>query len=105
MTFPQQYKNELLKAIETIELDKVNEAIELFREARANGRRIFVCGNGGSASTASHFACDIVKGASFNRPSRFRIMPLTDQLPPLTPHPTDSSSAPQSPHPPNTFAP
>jgi len=71
MTFPQQYKCELLKAIETIELDKVNEAIELFRDARANGRHIFVCGNGGSASTASHFACDIVKGASFNRPSRF----------------------------------
>ena len=31
MTFPQQYKSELLKAIETIELDKVNQAIELFR--------------------------------------------------------------------------
>src|SRR2546428_615737 len=54
MTFPQQYKSELLKAIETIELDKVNQAIELFRDARANGRHIFVCGNGGSASTAPH---------------------------------------------------
>ena len=41
MTFPQAYKTELLKAIETIELDKVNQAIELFREARANGRHIF----------------------------------------------------------------
>jgi D-sedoheptulose 7-phosphate isomerase len=91
MTFPQQYKSELLKAIETIELDKVNEAIELFREARANGRRIFVCGNGGSASTASHFACDIVKGASFNRSSRFRIMALTDQLPTLTAYANDVS--------------
>ena len=91
MTFPQQYKSELLKAIETIELDKVNHAIELFREARANGRHIFVCGNGGSASTASHFACDIVKGASFNRPSRFRIMALTDQLPTLTAYANDVS--------------
>ena len=91
MTFPQQYKSELLKAIDTIELDKVNQAIELFREARANGRHIFVCGNGGSASTASHFACDIVKGASFNRPSRFRIMALTDQLPTLTAYANDVS--------------
>ena len=91
MTFPQQYKSELLKAIETIELDKVNQAIELFREARANGRHIFVCGNGGSASTASHFACDIVKGASFNRPSRFRIMALTDQIPTLTAYANDVS--------------
>jgi len=91
MTFPQQYKSELLKAIETIELEKVNQAIELFREARANGRHIFVCGNGGSASTASHFACDIVKGASFNRASRFRIMALTDQLPTLTAYANDVS--------------
>jgi D-sedoheptulose 7-phosphate isomerase len=91
MTFPQQYKTELLKTIEAIELDKVNQAIELFREARANGRHIFVCGNGGSASTASHFACDIVKGASFNRPSRFRIMALTDQLPTLTAYANDVS--------------
>src|SRR6058998_3139556 len=91
MTFPQQYKSELLQAIDTIDLDKVNEAIELFRDARANGRRIFVCGNGGSASTASHFACDIVKGASFNRQSRFRIMALTDQLPTLTAYANDVS--------------
>src|SRR5260370_19842515 len=89
MTFPQQYKNELLKAIETIELDKVNQAIELFREARENGRHIFVCGNGGSASTASHFACDIVKGASYKREARFRIMALTDSLPTLTAYSND----------------
>ena len=40
--------------------------------------------NGGSASTASHFACDIVKGASYQRNKRFRIMALTDSLPTLT---------------------
>src|SRR5215831_2233424 len=91
MTFPQEYKSEVLKAIDAIDLDKVNQAIELFRDARANSRRIFVCGNGGSASTASHFACDVVKGASYNRPSRFRIMALTDQLPTLTAYANDVS--------------
>jgi D-sedoheptulose 7-phosphate isomerase len=89
MTFPESYKAELLKAIETIDLNKVNQAIELFREARAQGRHIFVCGNGGSASTASHFACDIVKGASYQRERRFRIMALTDQLPTLTAYAND----------------
>ncbi len=91
MTYPEQYKIELLKSIDTIDLDKVSQAIELFRDARANGRRIFVCGNGGSASTASHFACDVVKGASYNRPSRFRIMALTDQIPTLTAYANDVS--------------
>jgi D-sedoheptulose 7-phosphate isomerase len=64
-------------------------AIETLRRAREEGRRIFVCGNGGSASTASHFACDMVKGASYGRPSRFRIMALTDSLPTITAYSND----------------
>jgi D-sedoheptulose 7-phosphate isomerase len=91
MNFAAEYKTHLLEAIEQIDLGKVNQAIEWFREARAAGRRIFVCGNGGSASTASHFACDMVKGASFNRPTRFRIMALTDSLPTLTAYSNDVS--------------
>ena len=91
MNFAEAYKTELLKAIDTIDLAKVGQAIEWFKEARANGKHIFVCGNGGSASTASHFACDVVKGASFNRGSRFRIMALTDQLPTLTAYANDVS--------------
>ena len=89
MTFPESYKSSLLEAIDRIDLERVNQAIEWFREARTDGRHIFVCGNGGSASTASHFACDIVKGASFERESRFRIMALTDQLPTLTAYAND----------------
>ena len=91
MSFPETYKTQLLAAIDTIDLARVNEIIELFKQARAAGRHIFVCGNGGSASTASHFACDIVKGASFNRAERFRIMALTDQLPTLTAYANDVS--------------
>jgi len=91
MTFPELYKADLLKAIESIDLGKVDQAIEWFREARDAGRHIFVCGNGGSASTASHFACDIVKGCSFNRDARFRIMALTDQLPTITAYANDVS--------------
>jgi len=82
--FPQLYKADVLKAIETIDLDKVGQAIDILIRARDEGRRIFVCGNGGSASTASHFVCDMVKGASFNRDKRFRIMALTDSLPTIT---------------------
>src|SRR5579863_4896313 len=91
MSFPQRYKSDVLKALETIDLDKVNQAIGILAQAREQGRHIFVCGNGGSASTASHFACDIVKGASFNRNQRFRIMALTDQLATLTAYANDVS--------------
>lgn len=91
MKFPSEYKTELLKALDAVDLSLVNQAIELFKDARANSRHIFVCGNGGSASTASHFACDIVKGASYNRDQRFRIMALTDQLPTITAYANDVS--------------
>lgn len=89
MSFAERYKAELLRSVDTIDLAKVSQAIEWLTKARDEGRHIFVCGNGGSASTASHFACDMVKGASFNRSKRFRIMALTDSLPTLTAYSND----------------
>ena len=89
MSFTQRYKSELMQAIDTIDLAAVERAIEVLRRARDEGRRIFTCGNGGSASTASHFVCDIAKGASFGRDKRFRIMALTDSLPTLTAYSND----------------
>src|SRR5689334_15510663 len=91
MSFPEQYKTQLLNALESIDLGKVERAIRILSQAREEGRRIFVCGNGGSASTASHFATDIVKGASFGRDKRFRIMALTDSLPTITAYSNDVS--------------
>ena len=89
MNFPQLYRDELLKVIASIDLEKVGQAIEILARARDEGRRIFVCGNGGSASTASHFATDLVKGASYGRTARFRILALTDSLPTITAYSND----------------
>lgn len=89
--FGQEYKSKLFRSLDTVDLNAVGEAIEILGDVRRNNRHIFVCGNGGSASTASHFACDIVKGASFNRESRFRIMALTDSLPTITAYSNDVS--------------
>ncbi len=89
MNFLTDYKTEYLKALDSIDLGKVQEAIAWLEQARTNGQNVFVCGNGGSASTASHFACDMVKGASYGRPERFRIMALTDSLPTLTAYSND----------------
>ncbi len=91
MNFTESYKKDLIQAIDTIDLEKVNQAIEWFRQTRDEGRHIFVCGNGGSAGTASHFVCDIVKGASFQREKRFRIMALTDNLATITAYSNDVS--------------
>jgi D-sedoheptulose 7-phosphate isomerase len=89
MNFTQSYRSQLINAISSVDLHTVEQAIAWFGEARDNGRHIFVCGNGGSAATASHFTCDILKGASFERDRRFRILALTDSLPTLTAYSND----------------
>lgn len=89
MSFAERYRKALVEAIDGIDLGKVEQAIAWMAEARAAGRGIFVCGNGGSASTASHFATDMVKGASYGRATRFRIMALNDALPTLLAYAND----------------
>jgi D-sedoheptulose 7-phosphate isomerase len=58
--------------------------IELLRDACACHRQVFVCGNGGSASTASHLAAGLGKDGSWGRERRFRVMALTDNVPWIT---------------------
>ncbi len=85
------YIEQLHAALDAIDLTKVAEAIALFRDVRNAGGTIFVCGNGGSAATASHFVTDMVKGASYGRRQRFRILALTDSAPTLTAYANDVS--------------
>jgi D-sedoheptulose 7-phosphate isomerase len=89
--FAMQYRSRLNNALDRIDTEKVAIAIDWLKQARDENRHIFVCGNGGSASTASHFACDIVKGASYRQEKRFRIMALVDSLPTMTAYSNDVS--------------
>lgn len=91
MGFAETYRTRLLSAIEGIDAAKVAQAIDWFHRAREEGRAIFVAGNGGSHATASHFVCDMVKGASFGKPTRFRIAALNESLPTLTAYSNDVS--------------
>jgi D-sedoheptulose 7-phosphate isomerase len=91
LQFSRDYKAKLFGALDSLDLASVRQAIETLRQARDANRHIFVCGNGGSAATASHFVTDMVKGASFNRDSRFRIMALTDSLSTITAYSNDVS--------------
>ena len=89
MAFVETYRQQVLEAIDAINLAQVEEAIEWFREARAQGRMIFVAGNGGSAATASHLVCDLVKDVSFGKDLRFRAMALPDAIPTATAYSND----------------
>lgn len=45
---------------------------------------IIICGNGGSAATASHFACDLAKWTVTPERRRLRALALTDNIPVMT---------------------
>lgn len=89
MSYPERYRQQVLSAIGELDVENVARAIEWFEEARREGRAIFVAGNGGSAATASHFVCDMVKGASYGKASRFRIHSLNESMPTMTAYSND----------------
>jgi len=59
------------------------------RQARDNGRTLFTCGNGGSASIASEMVVDINKGASYGKEKRFRMIGLSDSIATITAYAND----------------
>ncbi|MEO6786900.1 MAG: SIS domain-containing protein [Chthoniobacteraceae bacterium] len=72
------------KALDTINPAAITPLIATLREAHRTGRRIYVCGNGGSAANASHFTTDLGKNSSAAMPSPFRVLSLTDNTPWIT---------------------
>lgn len=82
--FTQNYSAQLKKAIDKLDLDKIQNIVKVIYEAYRNNKQIFILGNGGSASTASHFACDLGKGTLKrvydNKEKRFRVISLTDNV-------------------------
>ena len=76
-----QYLDEMERVTREISRRDLERAIALLFEAWTDGRTVFVMGNGGSASTASHLACDLAKYTIVDGQPRFRVMGLTDNVP------------------------
>ncbi len=65
-------------------LDGLRRALPILLEARAARRNVFLFGNGGSASAASHFVTDLAKVASRGDGPRLRTIALSDNIPSVT---------------------
>jgi D-sedoheptulose 7-phosphate isomerase len=81
----------LSKALEGVSPERFEEFVHLLENAYQEGHQVFLMGNGGSGSTASHFACDLNKGVSYGRQKRFRVISLNDNLSTLTAYANDVS--------------
>lgn len=78
--FINKYIEGQVSALKSIPVGEVAKLVSLFRKALDEDRQIFVCGNGGSASNASHFVTDLGKGSSDKTYRRFRCLSLNDNV-------------------------
>ena len=79
--FIANFFEEMKKIIQKISREDIDKTIELLFDAWKNNRTVFIMGNGGSASTATHFACDLAKSTIVENKKRFRVICLNDNIP------------------------
>lgn len=93
--FIDSYFQEVIKCIVLLEKQSIEQMIELIMEAYRKDKKIYVLGNGGGASTASHIACDLGKGTLarvYDRhEKRLHVMSLTDNVALMTAYANDLS--------------
>ena len=78
-------------ALKEFDVVRISEIAETLARARDSKKTIFVFGNGGSAATASHFACDLMKMASIGKEKKFRAVCLNDNVPTMMAYANDVS--------------
>lgn len=74
----KDYLNGLADLLRCLPRDGIEGLVTFLRNAREREATVFVFGNGGSATTASHFACDLGKGTAKQGECRFRVVTLHD---------------------------
>lgn len=78
------YWEELVLTAQLLNPSLLARGTSMLLDTLASGRVIFVAGNGGSAATASHFACDLAKNVGPGGAAAFRVIALTDNAPMMT---------------------
>jgi D-sedoheptulose 7-phosphate isomerase len=74
------YLDRLGRSLEAVSREDIGELGEILYRAYHAGASVFIVGNGGSASTASHMAADLAKNTIGPHMRRFRVMSLNDNV-------------------------
>jgi D-sedoheptulose 7-phosphate isomerase len=74
----RQYFSTVQELLGHIPFEAVDQVVDALMEANRAGRTVYICGNGGSAATATHFGCDLAKRPIVAGQPRFRVIALTD---------------------------
>ncbi len=101
--FAKDYFADETKSVNNLDYKKIEQIVAAMIKAYKEDKQIFLFGNGGSASTASHFACDLGKGTIsgcepwdkgvMRNKKRFKVICLSDNIPLMTAWGNDTSYA------------
>ena len=84
-SYKEDYYKELKISFELIDFNKLIEIINILELAYKNkNKKIMVCGNGGSAALANHFACDHQKILNEIKPLNPFVLSLSANSPLIT---------------------
>ena len=83
--------NDVRSVLSEIPIDAIERAVGIILDAYDNGAHVYVVGNGGSATNATHFACDLSKATIVDGRARLRVTSLTDNIALLTAWANDTS--------------
>lgn len=76
----ENYIYEHGKLLDSLQHDSINLAIKMVEDAFIDGKKIATCGNGGSASTASHYITDWNKMVNLSTGKKFRGISFVDNI-------------------------
>jgi D-sedoheptulose 7-phosphate isomerase len=76
--FIDQYLGEMKTIVDRLDRGKIDEIIEAIYGTWKNDKRMYLMGNGGSASTASHLVNDFGKCTAMPGKKRFKVLGFTD---------------------------
>lgn len=79
MIDPKTYNVEVQAIIDSLPLETIEKIAKLLHKARIQGKRVYIFGNGGSASTANHMATDLFKGTR-NKLPRLKALSLNSNM-------------------------
>ena len=76
--YVRDYFNGLKTLLDAVNPDRITEIVNTIYAVYRENRRLVICGNGGSASTASHLVCDFQKNVLLDGGKPFEVVALTD---------------------------
>ena len=91
----EEYLIKLKRNLDALEIGKIIKVVEILYNTYKNNKTVYILGNGGSPSTASHMACDLGKGTLKNvynkNEKRMRVISLNDNIATMTAYANDLS--------------